>query len=66
MNHKDKLFCRENWNPGEGHFVRKGVVGDSLTYFGEEEKKDWDQWAVENLARLGIKEERVLRIFSDV
>ena len=46
--------------------MRKGVVGDSLTYFGEEEKEDWDRWAVENLARLGIKEERVLRIFSDV
>ena len=45
--------------------MRKGVVGDSLTYFGEE-KEDWDQWAVENLARLGIKEERFLRIFSDV
>ena len=46
--------------------MRKGVVGDSLTYFGEEEKNDWDRWAMENLTRLGIKEERVLRIFSDV
>ena len=42
------------------------MVGDSLTYFGEVEKKDWDRWAVENLARLEIKEERVLRIFTDV
>ena len=46
--------------------MRKGVVGDSLTYFGEVEKKNWDLWAMENLTRLGIKEERVLRIFSDV
>ena len=45
--------------------MRKGVVGDSVSYFDVEERKDWDRWAAGNLAKLGIKEERVLKIFSD-
>ena len=59
------ILCRDNWNPGEGHFVRKGVVGDSLNYFDQQQRKDWDGWAAENLAKLGIREERVLKIFSE-
>jgi len=60
-----QLGNRDNWNEGEGHFVRKGVVGDSVSYFDAQERKDWDRWAADNLAKLGIKEERVLKIFSD-
>ena len=59
------ILCRDNWNPGEGHFVRKGVVGDSLNYFDQQQRKDWDGWAAENLAKLGIREERVLKIFYE-
>ena len=58
-------MSRATWNPGEGHFVRKGVVGDSVSYFDAEEREDWDGWAADKLAKLGIKEERVLKIFSD-
>ena len=46
--------------------MRKGVVGDSVSYFDAQERKDWDRWAADNLAKLGIKEERVLKIFSDI
>ena len=45
--------------------MRKGVVGDSVSYFDAQEREDWDRWAADNLAKLGIKEERVLKIFSD-
>ena len=45
--------------------MRKGVVGDSVSYFNAQEREDWDEWAAENLARLGINEERVLKIFSE-
>ena len=45
--------------------MRKGVVGDSLSYFDQQQRKDWDGWAAENLAKLGIREERVLKIFSE-
>ena len=44
--------------------MRKGVVGDSVSYFNAQERKDWDRWAAENLAKLGIKDDRVLKIFS--
>ena len=54
---------RANWNPGEGNFVRKGVVGDSLTYFGEE-SADWEGWATEQLARIGVHEQKVLGYFK--
>ena len=54
---------RANWNPGEGNFVRKGVVGDSLTYFGEE-SGDWEGWASEQLARIGVHEQKVLDYFK--
>ena len=62
---EDPPFSRDTWNPGEGHFVRKGVVGDSVSYFDDQEREDWDEWAADNLARLGIKEERVLKMFSE-
>ena len=45
--------------------MRKGVVGDSVSYFDAQERKDWDRWAAENLHKLGIKDKRVLKIFSD-
>ena len=45
--------------------MRKGVVGDSVTYFGEE-SADWEDWATEKLAKIGVQEQKVLDYFKRI
>ena len=58
-----QLGNKTQWNQGEGHFIRKGKVGDWMNYMQGDMAEEWDIWAREELAKLKIKEENVLKIF---
>ena len=49
---------------GEGDFTRKGVVGDWVNYFDADLNQLWDGWIRENLASIGITEEKIMEYFS--
>jgi len=49
-----QLGNKEGWNKGEGHFVRKGKVGDWENYFTQEEGRELDNWVEEEFSKLGI------------
>ena len=49
---------------GEGDFTRKGVVGDWVNYFDGDLNQLWDGWIRENLASIGITEEKIMEYFS--
>ena len=58
-----QLGNKTQWNEGEGHFIRKGKVGDWKNYMQGDMAEEWDVWAGEELYKLKIKEKNVLKIF---
>ena len=49
---------------GTGDFTRKGVVGDWVNHFDQDLNQCWNGWIQENLAGIGITEERVIGYFD--
>ena len=59
-----QLGNKAGWNEGEGHFVRKGKVGDWMNYMQEDMGEEWDTWARMELGKLGIEQNNVSKIFG--
>ena len=59
-----QLGNKTQWNEGEGHFIRKGKVGDWINYMQGDMAEEWDVWAREELAELKIKKDFFLKIFN--
>ena len=55
---------REMYNEGRGDFIRKGVVGDWVNYFDQALNHSWNDWIQENLANIGVTEDRIISYFS--
>ena len=51
-----QLGNKSMWNEGEGHFIRKGKVGDWKNYMKEEMTQEWDEWIKEEVDRLNLRE----------
>ena len=56
---------KDSFNEGKGEFTRKGVVGDWVNYFDKELDESWNDWIKENLAKIGITNEKVTSYFMN-
>jgi len=59
MNKPSPIF-HEN----RGDFLRKGKVGDSVNYFSPELAAEWDDWAQQELDRIGVTDPDVRSFFG--
>ena len=56
-----QLGNKTQWNEGEGHFIRKGKVGDWKNYMDGDLNKEWDNWIEKEMKNLRIKEKYPLQ-----
>ena len=50
-----QLGNKAQWNEGEGHFIRKGKVGDWKNYMEGDMNMLWDNWIREEVDKIRIK-----------
>ena len=55
---------KEAFNEGRGEFTRKGEVGDWVNYFDTHLAESWQSWIKENLAKIGVTDEKVVSFFK--
>jgi len=53
-----------NFHEGRGQFLRKGKVGDWSNHFSPSLSSEWDQWAEQELDRLGVTDPTVRGYFD--
>jgi len=52
------------YHENRGNFLRKGKVGDSANFFSPELSAEWDQWAEQELDRIGVRDPDVRGYFG--
>eukprot|EP00092_Neocalanus_flemingeri_P014654 GFUD01015816.1.p1 GENE.GFUD01015816.1~~GFUD01015816.1.p1 ORF type:complete len:330 (+),score=74.86 GFUD01015816.1:291-1280(+) len=62
-----KKTCTLNTLPhfeGMGQFMRKGVVGDHVSYFSRELSMEWDEWIRTKLDQIGVLDEKIRQMVN--
>lgn len=52
------------FHENRGSFLRKGKVGDWTSHFSTELAQEWDQWATEELDKIGVEDKEIRSYFG--